>query len=194
MHSRTSLRRNVCGVLRRFGARALIYFYPSARTYEEYMDEALLVSSVAPAIKTLYESIKSRSLAHLTIHNIPLELQLPPYLDTLLHSTDDEDFAENDEAGLPGGLSTWGRGFAVAWRLPALEPWKSLLLLSGPDDPGREWMDVYAAIRGTNVRDEDKLLAEQLIKFLETVDVTLSYVGCCLAACYETTVLNPRGI
>ena len=181
-------------VLRGFGARALIYFYPSARTYEEYMDEALLVSSVAPAIKTLYESIKSRSLAHLTIHNIPLELQLPPYLDTLLHSTDDEDFAENDEAGLPGGLSTWGRGFAVAWRLPALEPWKSLLLLSGPDDPGREWMDVYAAIRGTNVRDEDKLLAEQLIKFLETVDVTLSYVGCCFAACYETTVLNPRGI
>ena len=141
------------------------------------MNEALLVSSVAPAMKALYEAIKSRSLAHLTIHNIPLELQLPPYLDTLLHSTDDEEFAEHDEVDSRGGVSTWGRGFSVAWRLPALEPWKSLLLLSGPDDdPGRQWMDVYAAIRGTNVREEDKLLAGQLIKFLETVDVTLSYV------------------
>jgi len=176
----------VC-VSMRAPSRGLIHTCPSARSYEEYMDEALLVSSIAPAMKALYESIKSRSLAHLTIHNIPLELQLPPHLDALLHSTGDEDFAENDEGDSPGSLSTWGRGFAVAWCLPALEPWKSLLLLSGPDDPGRQWMDVYAAIRGTNVREEDKLLAEQLIKFLETVDVTLSYVcfSCPNAYCAE---------
>lgn len=147
-----------------------------SRTYEDYMEEALSVSTIAPAMKALYEAIKSRSIAHLTIHNIPLELQLPPYLDTLLHSTDVEEFAEYDEADSRGGVSTWGRGFSVAWRLPALEPWKSLLLLSGPDDPGRQWMDVYAAIRGTNVREEDKLLAGQLIKFLEIVDATLSFV------------------
>jgi nitrogen permease regulator 3-like protein len=115
------------------------------------MNEALEISSVAPAMKSLYEAIKSRSLAHLTIHNIPLEVQFPPHLDSVLHSTDDEYFAENDEADSPGGLSTWGRGFTVAWRLPALEPWKSLLLLDGPDNPGRQWMDAYAAIRGTNV-------------------------------------------
>lgn len=140
------------------------------------MNEALLVSSVAPAMKTLYESIKSRSLAHLTIHNLPLELQLPPHLDALLHSTDDDEFAERDETEASDGVNTWGPEFSIAWRLPALEPWKSLLLLSGPDNPGHEWTDVYAAIRGTNVREEDKLLAEQLIRFLETVDITLSYV------------------
>ncbi|KAH9957403.1 nitrogen permease regulator of amino acid transport activity 3-domain-containing protein [Russula dissimulans] len=145
-------------------------FASKSRTYEEYMNEALTVSSIAPAMKTLYEAIKSRSLAHLTIHNIPLELQLPPHLDTLLHNTDD------DEVNSQEGVSTWGSGFSVAWRLPALQPWKSLLLLSGPDDPDRQWADVYAAIRGTNVREEDKLLAEQLIRFLETVDVTLSLV------------------
>ena len=155
------------------------------------MNEALSVSSVAPAMKALYEAIKSRSLAHLTIHNIPLELQLPPYIDTLLHSTDDEEITEQDEVDSRGGVSTWGRGFSVAWRLPALEPWKSLLLLSGPDDPGRQWTDVYAAIRGTNVREEDKLLAGQLIKFLETVDVTLSYV--CFAS-YESLGLNVHGV
>jgi len=166
----------VCvSVLCRLSSRRLIKF-PSARTYEEYMNEALTISSIAPAMKTLYEAIKSRSLAHLTIHNIPLELQLPPHLDTLLHSTDDEDFAEHDVVNSQEGVSTWGSGFSVAWRLPALQPWKSLLLLSGPDDPDRQWADVYAAIRGTNVREEDKLLAEQLIRFLETVDLTLSYV------------------
>ncbi|KAH9977091.1 hypothetical protein BGW80DRAFT_833035 [Lactifluus volemus] len=31
------------------------------------------------------------------------------------------------------GIGTWGRNFSVgAWRPPALEPWKSFLLLSGP--------------------------------------------------------------
>ena len=29
--------------------------------------------------------------------------------------------------------------------------------LSGPGDPGRQWMDAYVAIRGTNVR-KDMLL------------------------------------
>jgi hypothetical protein len=158
------------------------------------MDEALSVSTIAPAMKALYEAIKSRSIAHLTIHNIPLELQLPPYLDTLLHSTDDEEFAEYDEVGSRSGVSTWGRGFSVAWRLPALQPWKSLLLLGGPDDPGRQWTDVYATIRGTNVREEDKLLAGQLIKFLETVDVTLSYVCFCLTIYHRNLELNVYGI
>ncbi|KAH9998792.1 nitrogen permease regulator of amino acid transport activity 3-domain-containing protein [Russula compacta] len=128
-------------------------FASKFRTYEEYMEEALTVSSVAPAMKTLYESIKSRSLAHLTIHSIPLELQLPPYLDSLLHSTDAECFAEHDEVDSQGGFADGAVALA-----------------------SRGWMDVYAAIRGTNVREEDKLLAEQLIKFLETVDVTLSLV------------------
>ncbi|KAI0266594.1 hypothetical protein BGY98DRAFT_1149250 [Russula aff. rugulosa BPL654] len=89
-------------------------FALKSRPYGQYTIEALLMSSVAPAMKSLYEAIKSRSLAHLTIHNIPLKLQLSPHLDSVLHSTDDEDFAENDEAGSQGGLSTWGRGFTVA--------------------------------------------------------------------------------
>jgi nitrogen permease regulator 3-like protein len=50
------------------------------------------------------------------------------------------------------GIGTWGRNFSVgAWRPPALEPWKSLLLLSGPNGSERELVDVYVAIRGTNV-------------------------------------------
>ncbi|KAI0067195.1 hypothetical protein BV25DRAFT_1819496 [Artomyces pyxidatus] len=151
-------------------------FASKGSSFEAYMQQALVVSSIAPAIKILYESIKSRSLAHLTIHNLPLELQLPPYLDSLLHSEGDSDFADlafnGDEPGVDG--NPWGQELGFAWRLPSLEPWKSLLLLGGPE--GKEWMDVYASIRGSNVRDEDKMLAEQLIKFLEMADVTLSLV------------------
>ncbi len=46
---RTSLRRNVRVVLHELGARILIYLYPSARTYEEHMDETFSVSSVVLA-------------------------------------------------------------------------------------------------------------------------------------------------
>jgi hypothetical protein len=145
--------------------------------FDAYMTEALSASSIAPAIKTLFESIKSRSLAHITIHNIPLELQLPPYLDSLMRGDDDYEFADpvhqGDESS--GNSNPWGREMSFAWRLPSLAPWKSLLLLEGPE--GRDsWSDVYDNIRGSHVKDEDKLLAEQLIKFLEMSDVTLSYV------------------
>ncbi|KAI0045843.1 hypothetical protein FA95DRAFT_1543270 [Auriscalpium vulgare] len=151
-------------------------FAAKDQSYDAYMAQALLSSSIASALKTLYEAIKSRSLAHLTIHNLPLELQLPPYLDSLLHSEDEADPADlvYQGDGDTTDQNPWGPELSFAWRLPSLEPWKSLLLLDGPE--GREWIDVYASIRGSNVREEDRMLAEQLIKFLEMADVTLSLV------------------
>ncbi|TFY78601.1 hypothetical protein EWM64_g5411 [Hericium alpestre] len=140
---------------------------------EEYMSSALKVSSIASAMKTLYEAIKSRSLAHLTVHSLPLELQLPPYLDSLLHSEDDLESGELTYQGdeMAREHNPWGRELSFAWRLPSLDPWKSLLLLETEDNS-----DVYMSLRNSNIRDEDRLLAEQLIKFLEMADVTLSFV------------------
>lgn len=144
--------------------------------FEQFMTEAILSSSIAPAMKTLYECIKSRSLAPLNIHNLTLELQLPPYLDSLLHSADDADADlnyEGPDAGGPGGSGGgWGKELSFAWRLPSLDPWKSLLLLDGPE--GKDWMEVYASLRSGAVREEDRLLGEQLVRFLEMADVTLS--------------------
>ena len=137
------------------------------------MNEALSISSIARAIKTLYESIKSRSLSHLTIHELPLEVQLPPYLDSLLHNEDDFDSIE-DTYREDNERNSWGRELSFAWRLPSLEPWKSLLLLDGPAE--KDWSDVCESLRDSNVREEDTLLAEQLIKFLGMADVTLPYV------------------
>lgn len=140
-------------------------------------------------MKTLYECIKSRSLAQLTIHNLTLELQLPPYLDSLLHSADDIDAdlnylgADSSQgigldssvsglAGRGGSGGGWGKELSFAWRLPSLDPWKSLLLLDGSE--GKDWMEVYASLKSGAVREEDRVLGEQLVRFLEMADVTLS--------------------
>lgn len=145
------------------------------------MTEAMNICSIAPAMKALYESIKSRSLAHLTINHLTLELQLPPYLDSLLHSADDNDadlnYQDPDSIGGPSsgeGRGRWGKELSFAWRLPSLEPWKSLLLLDGPD--GKNWTDIYQSLRSGAMREEDRSLGEQLVRFLQQVDVTLSYV------------------
>jgi nitrogen permease regulator 3-like protein len=118
-------------------------------------------------MKTLYEAIKSCSVAYLTINSLPLEVQLPPYLDQLLHFKDNEDqdwVSDDDEYGY---VAMWGKDMSVGWRLPSLVPWKSLLLLDSA---------IGGSLRRSQIAPEDQHLAEGLFRFLETVNVTLSYV------------------
>ncbi|KAJ7052572.1 nitrogen permease regulator of amino acid transport activity 3-domain-containing protein [Mycena amicta] len=130
-----------------------------------YMNQALAASSIAPAMKTLFEALKSSSVAYISIHNLPLELQLPPYLDTLLHSEDDdnEPLSPSDDSD----TQTWGQEMSFGYRLPSLTAWKSLLLL----DDGPEGVDPYANLRQST---GDRSLVEGLLRFLETSTVTLS--------------------
>ncbi|EGN98979.1 hypothetical protein SERLA73DRAFT_90104 [Serpula lacrymans var. lacrymans S7.3] len=137
--------------------------------YSEFNAQALLRSSLAPAMKTLYEAIQSSTMAYITIHDLPLELQLPPYLDHLLHSEEEYDLDFVDYKEDDDESRAWGREMSFGWRLPALAPWKSLLLLDG--DQG---LDPYMNLRGPHVRPEERTLAQGLIKFLETASVTLS--------------------
>lgn len=137
------------------------------------MTHAQRISSLAPAMKGLYDAIKASAMAHITIHNLPLELQLPPHLDHLLHSVEDFDLDfvthEDDE----GEANAWGHEMQFGWRLPTLAPWKSLLLLDRQDGQG---LDPQMGLTGSNVDSDDRALAEGLIRFLETASVTLSYV------------------
>ena len=150
--------------------------------FADYIDHTLRISGLAQAMKNLYEAIKAGVIANITIHDLPLELQLPPYLDSLLHSTSyddyDDDFAleyqQHEESFF--GTEGWGKELSFAWRLPTLAPWKSLLLLD--DGEHGDGSDFYAdLITGQNVIPEDRQLAEQLIKFLEITSITLSYVS-----------------
>ena len=137
------------------------------------MSHGLGVSSIAPAMKALYEAMKSSTMAQITIHGLPLELQLPPYLDHLLHVSEEYelDFVDHQDDE-DGESNAWGKEKSFGWRLPTLAPWKSLLLLNRPD--GQE-LDPQMGLRGPNVSTSDRALAEGLIKFLETASVTLSY-------------------
>lgn len=119
-------------------------------------------------MKSLYEAIKTSNMAFITIHNLPLEIQLPPSLDTLLHREVDNEsdfirYLDDDES------QTWGQEMSFGWKLPPLAPWKSLLLLDGHDG-----LDPSMNLRGTHVNPEDRTLVEGLIRFLETASVTLS--------------------
>ncbi|KAG5646132.1 hypothetical protein DXG03_004371 [Asterophora parasitica] len=130
--------------------------------------QALEVSSIAPAMKSLYEAIKASDMAYITVHNLPLEIQLPPYLDELLHAELDNGVEatrhnDNDDA------QTWGQDMSVGWKVPPLLPWKSLLLLDGHNG-----LDPSMNLRGSQVNPEDRTLVEGLIRFLETASVTLS--------------------
>lgn len=121
-------------------------------------------------MRTLYEAIKSSSVAYITINYLPLELQLPPHLDTLLLSQDDHqtNFIDpfDDDVTL-----NWGQDMSLGWKLPTVAPWKTLLLLDVDND-----MDPHQILKGSYDMPEDKNLVEGLIRFLGTASVTLSYV------------------
>lgn len=133
------------------------------------MAQALDISSIAPAMKTLYLAIRSSAIAYTSINSLPLEVQLPPYLDMLLH---DDDETEVDSFNDPedDDMQGWGSEMSYGWKLPTLCPWKSLLLL---DNDG---FDPYMNLRGPHISSEDRTVVEGLIRFLDTASVTLSYV------------------
>ena len=122
-------------------------------------------------MKSIYEAIKNSKMAYISINNLPLELQLPPFLDSLLDSQEDPevdltDPSDNDEA------LNWGEELSLGWKLPTMTPWKSLLLLDVDNE-----MDPHQILDGPQENSEDKALAEGLVKFLDTASaapVTLS--------------------
>lgn len=133
------------------------------------MEYALDVSTIALAMKTLYESIKANTIAQITLHGLPLEIQLPPYIDSLLHADEDLEYEEEYE-GDDAEPKAWGPEMSFAWRLPALTPWKALLRLDG-DEQGYE---LYMQLRAAQLNSEERELAEQLLRFLDLASVTLS--------------------
>jgi hypothetical protein len=69
-------------------------------------------------------------------------------------------------------IFNWGQDMSTGWKLPLVAPWKTLLLLDVDNnadvlDPHQQQLDTQ----------EDKNLAEGLVRFLETVSVTMSYVS-----------------
>ncbi|CAL1716895.1 unnamed protein product [Somion occarium] len=138
-----------------------------------FMAEAPKKSTIATSMKALYESIKDNTIARLTIHDFSFELQLPPYLDELLHYQEyaNDDHAEREDVdGFESfDVQEWGPEMSFAWHLPALAPWKSLLRL----DDGEQGYELHMKLRGPQLNAEDRELAEQLLKFLDLASIHL---------------------
>ncbi|KAI0671421.1 nitrogen permease regulator of amino acid transport activity 3-domain-containing protein [Trametes maxima] len=145
-------------------------FANRGESFPDFMYEALKVSTIAPAMKTLYEAIKEKSIARVTINELPIELQLPPYIDTLLHA-DEEIEPEDEHEDEDSEPSAWGPEMSFAWRLPALTPWKALLRL---DEEGEQGYQLYMQLRAAQLNPAERELAEQLIRFLDIASVSLS--------------------
>ncbi|KAM5537190.1 hypothetical protein V8D89_009123 [Ganoderma adspersum] len=146
-------------------------FTNRGESYTDFMYEALKVSTIAPAMKTLYEAIKENTIARITLHELPLELQLPPFLDSLLQA-DEDGYCEEDIVDEDSEPNAWGPELSFAWRLPALTPWKALLRLDDEDDG--QGYQLYMQLRAAQLHPEERELAEQLLKFLELASVNLS--------------------
>lgn len=131
----------------------------------DYMAAALKMSSLASAMKSLYEAIKDRSIARITIHDLPLELQLPSYTDSLLHPENVFGIGNIYRKDDDGFADIWGDS-SPSNNSIALHPWKALLRLDDEDE------DPY--MRTPQLSAEDSELAEQLFKFMDLASISLS--------------------
>ncbi|KAH8112024.1 nitrogen permease regulator of amino acid transport activity 3-domain-containing protein [Phellopilus nigrolimitatus] len=138
--------------------------YSRSAPFAEFVAQALDGSSLARAMKTLYEAVKTNAIARLVINEVGVEVQLPPQLDNLLHAEEENpDFVEHPD---PGAVS-WGPELSFGWGLPSLAPWKSLLLY----DVDEEHNDLKMNLSRPGLSPEDQMLAEGLVQFLETVSI-----------------------
>ena len=140
-------------------------------SFAGYVAQALDASSLARAMKTLFDAIKANTIARLVINDVGIEVQLPPRLDDLLRTEEDNpDYVESEDPP-PEGVS-WGAELSFGWGLPTLAPWKSLLLFDMED----QYNDLKTNLSRPGLSQEDQMLAEGLMQFLETVSIFDSYV------------------
>ena len=133
-------------------------------SFGDFMGKALDMSSLARAIKALYDGVKANTISRIVINEVGVEVQLPPQLDNLLHPEDENpDYVEH------GGSEevSWGPELHFGWSLPGLAPWKSLLLY----DLDEEHNELKRNLNQPGMSPKDQMLAEGLLQFLETVSI-----------------------
>ncbi|KAF8577795.1 hypothetical protein K439DRAFT_1664082 [Ramaria rubella] len=156
---------------------------------EDYFAQCLKQSSLARAIEHIYTSIRSNSLARLTLNNISLDLQLPPFLDYLLRANPSDpsgssslilsrdgygyEEEDTDERG-DVDYASWGPELSFGWRLPALTPWKSLLLLDMDRAEDKGKADLLQNLNRPGLTKDERDIAEGFSRFLDSASVFVS--------------------
>lgn len=135
-------------------------------------------SSIAVGIKRTYEAIKNKDLVDVTIGEIHVQVQLPPYLDALLHDPEDVDYPSEDD----DDESNWGAE-SLGWRLPPFTPWKSLLLMKDGSE-----LEIIEDL-GQSGTFEGEIKSEEMLEFLDHARPDLTYVLLCL---YSSRTITQR--
>ncbi|KAF8525938.1 nitrogen permease regulator of amino acid transport activity 3-domain-containing protein [Hysterangium stoloniferum] len=160
----------------------------NGETYEEYNALCLEKSSLARILEQVYTSIRSNSLARMTINNISLDLQLPPLLDALLRVDPSDPYSspvcptlgsvygnEEEEEERPGShYASWGPELSFGWKLPSLTPWKSLLLLDIDPKSAQNRADPPRNRIMPGTTKEEDPLATSVSRFLAIASVFIS--------------------
>ncbi|KAG8873172.1 hypothetical protein FRC20_008571 [Serendipita sp. 405] len=102
----------------------------SADSYTVFERAALEKSSLARAMRDIFESVQNQRLAHIIVGAFELDLQMPWYHSELLHGDFDPEgpgeYSYEDERD-----ERWDEGFGKGWRVKQLYPWNTLLFLEG---------------------------------------------------------------
>lgn len=155
--------------------------------YDDYVARCLKKSSLARTFEQVYTSVRSNSLAKLTINNISLDLQLPPYLDCLLHPDSLDPSGTSSQTSLGNGYevededrldsdhTSWGPELSLGWRLPSLTPWKALLLLDVDPSEPQNGTDPLQMLDRPGLGPDERGIAEEISRFLGTASIFVSY-------------------
>ncbi|KZW02919.1 hypothetical protein EXIGLDRAFT_377196 [Exidia glandulosa HHB12029] len=126
-----------------------------------------LQCSLAVAIKKTYEAIKSKDLVDVAIGEMHVQVQLPPYLDALLHDPEDVDYPSDEE-----DESNWGVD-SLGWRLPPFTLWKSLLLMKDLSE-----LEIIEDLGQSGLFEGDiksEVKSEEMLEFLDHARPDLTF-------------------
>lgn len=114
----------------------------------------------------------AQEIARIKINESGVELQLPPSVDSPFNVSSDVfgDEGPRSSLGLNDIATTHDPSYN--WRLPELQPWKSILLL----DMEAEKDQLIVRLSNPGLSLEDQEVYEELIEFLQGVSVFETYV------------------
>lgn len=80
----------------------------------------------------------------------------------------------DEDDRLDSEYAPWGPELSFGWKLPALTPWKALLLLD--IDPKDVQNDPLQNLNRPGLTPDEREIAQGISRFLETASVFVSYV------------------
>jgi hypothetical protein len=125
-------------------------------------------SSLARAIRDLFVAVQNKRIAHLKLGEFELDVQLPWYHSQLLYGDNDPEgvgeYGIEDERD-----DRWDCVFGRGWRVPKLDPWKTLLFL----DPPAVNMEGSMTLEP----DHEEPESEEMLRFREVLTPDVSCVS-----------------